>query len=345
MREHAPIAGPPRTSPTSNDVARRAGVSQATVSLVLSGKAAGRISERTAEAVRQAARDLGYRPNAAARALRSGSARVLGLLVPDSVHPFFGFVLRGAQRAAWEAGYAVALIDSGYGAAWEAGSVEALSHGPVDGFLVFGIDLPPALTGNAAVPVVLVERTAPGLPSVRLDVEAGTDAVLAHLADLGHTRIGHLRGGLDQETFARRRARWERHVRGAGEDPDALPSVPTLLRVDAAIDAGRELLEHPARATAVLCDDDIIAAGLCVAAREAGVRIPEDLSVVGFDDLEVSRVLDPPLTTVRIDGEALGAEAVGVLLARLDGRRARRETVLPVELVVRRSTGRPGGRV
>jgi DNA-binding LacI/PurR family transcriptional regulator len=329
---------PPRSKVTSIDVAAKAGVSQATVSLVFSGKATGRVSERTAEAVRQAARELGYRPNVAARALRSGAARVLGLLVPDSVHPFFGFVLRGAQRAAWDAGYAVALIDAGRGAAWEEGSAEALSHGPVDGFLIFGLDPPPAVRG---VPVVLVERAEPKIPSVRLDAEGGITAALEHLAALGHERIGHLTGDYDQQTFERRRKAWRTFIRASGQDPDALPSIPTILRVEAAIDAARELFEHPAKVTAVICDDDIAAAGLYVAAREDGVRIPEDLSVVGFDDLEISRVLDPPLTTIRIDGEALGAEAVNVLLARLEGRRAKRETVLPVELVERASTAPP----
>jgi len=336
--EDPAIATPPRTKVTSIDVAARAGVSQATVSLVFSGKASGRVSERTAEAVRQAARELGYRPNVAARALRSGAARVIGLLVPDSVHPFFGFVLRGAQRAAWDAGYAVAQIDTGRGAAWEQCSAEALSHGPVDGFLVFGIDLPPALTGPGSLPVVLVERALQTIPSVRLDVEGGFDAGLQHLADLGHTRIGHLRGDYDQQTFARRRTRWLEHIRKSGLDPEELPSIPTVLRLEAAIDAARELFEHPGNATAVICDDDIAAAGVYVAAREAGLKIPRDISVIGFDDLEMSRVVDPPLTTVRIDGEALGGEALKVLLARLEGRRAKRETVLPVELVVRAST-------
>ncbi len=322
-------------------MAAKAGVSQATVSLVFSGKASGRVSERTAEAVRQAARELGYRPNVAARALRSGAARGIGLLVPDSVHPFFGFVLRGAQRAAWDAGYGVALIDSGYGSAWEAGSVEALSHGPVDGFLVFGIDLPPSVT-QSDVPVVLVERTSKQIPGVRFDVEAGITAALDHLTQLGHTRIGHLRGERDdQQTFMRRRDTWRSYMTAIGENPAKLPSVSTALRVEAALDAGLEVLEHPAGVTAVVCDDDVAAAGLYLAARKLKRRIPRDLSVVGFDDLEISRVLDPPLTTVRIDGEQLGAEALKVLLAKLENRKVKRETILPVELVVRASTGRP----
>ena len=117
----AQISAPPRV--TSVDVARRAGVSQSTVSLVLSGKAAGRISARTEEAVRAAAQELGYRPNVAARALRTGVARSVALVVPDITNPFFGRVLRGAQRAAQSAGYTVVLVDIGNDRAWEAASL------------------------------------------------------------------------------------------------------------------------------------------------------------------------------------------------------------------------------
>jgi len=124
----AQITAPLRV--TSVDVARRAGVSQSTVSLVLSGKAAGRISARTAEAVKAAAKGLGYRPNVAARALRTGVARSVALVVPDITNPFFGRVLRGAQRAAQSAGYTVVLVDIGNDRAWEAASLQALLAGP-----------------------------------------------------------------------------------------------------------------------------------------------------------------------------------------------------------------------
>jgi DNA-binding LacI/PurR family transcriptional regulator len=133
---------------TSVDVARRAGVSQSTVSLVMSGKARGRVSAATEAAVRRAARDIGYRPNAAARALRTGAARSVALIVPDVTNPFFGHVMRGAQAAAWTAGYTVALVDTANDPAWELSSYEALRGGPVDGFLVFGIDPPKRRRGT-----------------------------------------------------------------------------------------------------------------------------------------------------------------------------------------------------
>ena len=131
-----------KPSPTSNDVAKHAGVSQSTVSLVLSGKGHGRVSEATAERVRQVARELGYRPNAAAQALRLGASRAVALLVPDMTNPFFSRVLRGAQRAAAAAGYIVILVDTQNDRHWESQSFEALQAGPVDGYLLFEVTAP-----------------------------------------------------------------------------------------------------------------------------------------------------------------------------------------------------------
>ena len=125
-------------------------MSQSTVSLVLSGKSAGRISARTEEAVRRAAEELGYRPNAAARALRTGAARAVGLVVPDVTHPFFGKTMRGAQEAAWSAGYSVALVDVPLDRPLEA-PLEALRAGPADGFLYFSVEPPERRPGGERI--------------------------------------------------------------------------------------------------------------------------------------------------------------------------------------------------
>src|ERR687897_3787257 len=188
---------------TSIDVARRAGVSQSTVSLVFSGKAPGRISGRTEAAVRAAAEELGYRPNAAARALKTGAARTVALVVPDVTNPFFGGLLRGAQTAARAAGYAVALIDTAHDHEWGARSAEALQSGPADGLLLFEVDPPPADAGWE--PIVVIESDGRGHPSVSLDVVDGTRQVVEHLQALGHTRIGHLTAIWDTMTFIQRR--------------------------------------------------------------------------------------------------------------------------------------------
>jgi DNA-binding LacI/PurR family transcriptional regulator len=332
------IEDSPRQRVTSVDVAESAGVSQSTVSLVFSGKAQGRVSEATQEHVRRCARELGYRPNVAAQALRLGSSRAVALLVPDITNPFFSRVLRGAQRAARRAGYTVALVDTANDRRWEEQTFEALRAGPVDGYLLFEVDPPGGL--GADEHVVLMEGEAPGRPSARFDAEGGAAAAFKHLVELGHVRIGHLAAAFDAPTFHVRDAARRRVLADAGLDPDSLPRAITEIGIDDARDAAGPLLAE--RPTAVFCDDDLIAAGLYLAAREHGLRIPADLSVVGFDDMDFARVLEPPLTTVALDGELLGASSFELLAQRMGGRRTRRRVVLPAELLVRDSTAPPG---
>jgi DNA-binding LacI/PurR family transcriptional regulator len=327
---------------TSNDVARRAGVSQATVSLVLSGKAAGRVSAATEATVRAVAEELDYRPNLAARALRTGSARAIGLVVPDVTHPFMGRVLRGTQTAARREGYAVVLVDAANDWTWEVDSFEVLRNSAVDGFLLFGVD-PPRQAGDLEERMVAIESDPDRLPAVRLDVEAGGAAIAEHLLGLGHRRLGRIACSVFTATFRRREAAWAQVLSAAGVDPEGIPRTISAMNVDAAVAAAAELLEARPLPTGVFCDDDILAAGLYVAARERGLRVPEDLSVVGFDDLDIARVLDPPLTTVAADPAALGAAAFERLLARLGGEDGPEETLVPVELVVRGSTAPPKG--
>jgi DNA-binding LacI/PurR family transcriptional regulator len=325
--------------PTSIDVARCAEVSQSTVSLVFSGKGRGRVSEATAERVRRCARELGYRPNAAAQALRRGSSRAVALLVPDMTNPFFSHVLRGAQHAAAAAGYIVILVDTRNDRHWESQSFEALQAGPVDGYLLFEVTAPDALGPDENV--VLMETEAPRRPSVRFDGEAGATAAFKHLVDLGHRRIGHLAAAFRALTFQHREQARRQVLTEAGLDPDDQPRVLTPISIEEArANAGALLDQYP---TAVFCDDDVIAAGLYLAARERGIRIPEELSVVGFDDMEFARVLEPPLTTVALDADLLGSTAFELLEARLSGKRTRRRVVLPAELLVRESTARYRG--
>jgi DNA-binding LacI/PurR family transcriptional regulator len=327
----AQISAPTRV--TSVDVARRAGVSQSTVSLVLSGKGRGRISARTEEMVRAAAAELGYRPNVAARTLRTGVARTVGLVVPDITNPFFGPMLRGAQATAMRAGYTVMLVDIGRDRMWEAQSIEALLAGPADGLLLFGASLPP----GAAQPAIAIEMRSRELPVVALDVESGVDQAMTHLLELGHRRIGHLASGFDAATFDMRAQRLGERLAEAGLEP--APTVRAPFTFAAARDAAGPLFE--AGVTAVFCDDDVLAGGLYLAARERGVRVPEDLSVVGFDDLAFAMVLDPPLTTVAADAEELGATAFHALASLLAGDSPPAEQLLPVRLTVRGSTAPP----
>jgi DNA-binding LacI/PurR family transcriptional regulator len=332
-----PIGRPSRQRVTSVDVARHAGVSQSTVSLVFSGKGRGRVSEATQERVRRAARELGYRPNVAAQALRLGTSRAVALLVPDITNPFFSRVLRGAQRAAQEAGYTVVLVDTANDRRWQEQSFQALRAGPVDGYLLFEVSAPKDLGPDQHV--VLMETEATRCPWVRFDGEAGAEAAFRHLLELGHRHIAHLAAAFDAPAFHMREAARRRVLAEAGVDPDAQPRATTPIAIEAAHEAAGPLLDD--QPTAVFCDDDLIAAGLYMAARDRGLRIPDDVSVVGFDDMDFARALDPPLTTVALDGELLGATSFELLEGRMAGRRTRRRVVLPAELLVRGSTAPP----
>jgi DNA-binding LacI/PurR family transcriptional regulator len=256
-------------------------------------------------------------------------ARTVALVVPDITNPFFGRVLRGAQRAAQQAGFTVVLVDIGNDRAWEAASLQALLAGPADGLLLFEAELPPGATEHA----IQIEMVPGKLPVVRLDVEGGVSAAVDHLLELGHERVAHVASSFIAPTFDLRRATI---VSRLGE----VPAVKAPFEFDGAAKAAAPLLDAGGF-TAVLCDDDILAGGVYLAARERGIRVPEDLSVIGFDDLDFARVLAPPLTTVAVDAEALGAAAFDALKQDLAGSPPAAEQVIPVRLRVRESTAPP----
>ncbi|MBM9509411.1 LacI family DNA-binding transcriptional regulator [Actinacidiphila acididurans] len=330
--------------PTSRDVARAAGVSQATVSLVLGDKWRGRVSERTAAVVREAAGDLGYAPNLAARSLRTGRTRTALLVVPALTHEYFARVYTGAAAVAAEHGFGVVLYPSpaGTGPARDPfGSARAA----IDGVLASSMAAD-ALAGigeggrAGGLPLVMLDSdpAAPGgPPTVNLAVADGIRQVARHLLALGHRRIIHLASDVDTWTFRVRADTVAAELRAV---PGALLRTERCaLDVTAARDAAlRALTASGPRPTAVLCDGDTLAAGACKAARHLGLHVPRDLSVSGFDDLSLATALDPELTTVRLPAEQVGGAGMSALLTLLRGDHPA-PVDLPVELVVRGSTG------
>ncbi|WP_207935789.1 LacI family DNA-binding transcriptional regulator [Actinomadura sp. KC216] len=345
---------PAVSRPTSKDVAQEAGVSQSTVSLVLGGKWTGRVSPATASSVRSAAERLGYRPNLAARNLRLGTTRTVLLMVPTLTAPFFGPVYTGAARVASRHGFGVVVSTwsddttaaPDRAAAQGGDSPFAVPDEAIDGVLASSLAVE-ALGEFRQTPVVMLdsgpaEPSGPFspacVPTVDFGVADGMRDIVAHLTALGHRRIGHVAAAVDQWTF---RAR-------ADALADALAPLPgtVLLRATCAIDVGSakdaaaRLLDRADPPTALVCDDDLIAAGAYKAARARGLDVPGDLSVTGFDDVLLATALEPELTTVRLPAEELGAQGMAALLDLLSGRRPA-PRVLPGELVVRGSTARP----
>ena len=329
-----------RTRPaTGSDVARLAGVSQATVSLVVTGKTAGRISDERRDRVLKVARELKYQPNASARSLRLGRARAIALIVPNVDNPYFASVLLGAERAARERQHAVMLLDTGADPDWPDWVGSILATRAVDGCIVYAPD--PLSTRQArrlGRNVVLVEGTWRGAGSVQLEIASGIRAAMDHLTGLGHRRIAHLAAAFDQETFRVREATYRASLEAAGLAFVAGYGVRSRFDIEAATAAALKVLAADPTPTAILCDDDLLAAGAYKAAHALGRRIPDDLSVVGFDDIALARMLEPELTTVAIPAEQIGAQAMEIVLGLVDGERGRSITV-PLELRVRGSTG------
>ncbi|NEW70981.1 LacI family DNA-binding transcriptional regulator [Streptomyces rhizosphaericus] len=323
-------------------MARAAGVSQATVSLVLGEKWPGRVSERTVETVRAAARDLGYRPNLAARSLRLGRTRTVLLVVPALTTEFFARVYTGAERVAADHGFGVVLYPSPEGVGPARDPFDS-ARASLDGVIASSMaaDALVAVRGGG-LPLVMLDSDpddAAAAATVNLDIADGARQVAGHLLGLGHRRVAHLRAAVDSWTFrvrARALAEAVDGVPGAG-----LSAEPAGLSVEEGRRAAERVLARPGpRPTALVCDDDILAAGACKAARRLGLRIPDDISVTGFDDLALATAVEPELTTVRLPAEAVGAAGMRALMTLLDGETPQ-DTVLPVDLIPRGSTAAP----
>lgn len=326
------------TRPTSRDVATAAGVSQATVSLVLGDKWRGRVSERTADHVRHTATELGYRPNLAARNLRLGSTRTALLVVPALTNEFFARVYTGAARIAARHGFGVVLYPSPDGTG-PARDPFASARAALDGVIASSMaaDTLHALATDT-LPLVMLDSDPTAHTAaahVNLAIADGMRQVTEHLLTHGHRRILHLASAVDSWTFT---VRADALTALLGPHTE-LRTVRAPLTVDGARTATEAVLAAPgARPTAIVCDDDILAAGACKAARRLGLRIPEDLSVTGFDDLALATAVEPELTTVRLPAEHVGEQGMTALLTVLEGTPWTAADI-PVELVVRDSSG------
>ncbi|MFE2264683.1 LacI family DNA-binding transcriptional regulator [Streptomyces griseosporeus] len=331
------------TRPTSRDVAQAAGVSQAAVSLVLGDKWRGRVSEATAQRVREAARDLGYRPNLAARNLRLGRTRTVLLVVPALTTEFFAGVYTGAARVAAEHGFGVVLYPSPEGIG-PARDPFASAQAALDGVIASSMaaDALTAIRGDQ-LPLVMLDSDPAGslgAATVNLDIADGARQVADHLLGLGHRHFLHIAADIPSWTFeVRARALADRLAAAPGT---SLRTARTPMTIEGALAAAETALAAPGpRPTAVVCDDDKLAAGVYKALRRRGLRIPDDVSVTGVDDIALAAALDPELTTVRLDAELFGERGMRALLAVLDGRTPQ-EGDIPVELVLRASTAPPG---
>lgn len=319
--------------PTITDVATEAGVATSTVSRAFSNP--GRVNEHTRRQIVEVAERLGYVPNPAARAMRSGRTDTVALLVPDITNPFFSGVIKGAERAAGAAGRTLILGDTQENPAVEAQMLDRL--GPaVDGFILGAPRLPDADIRHVATRnrVVLVNRAVPDVACVVADYESGTRQVVDHLASLGHRELVFLAGPAESWSGAKRWAGLQKAARTRQMAASRLgPYAPTLDGGPAAADAALA-----SGASAIVCHNDMLAIGVLRRLAARGVRVPDEVSVVGFDDIFGADFCNPPLTTVGERTQEAGAAAVEVLLHRPGPT----TVVAPTELRIRGSSGSVG---
>lgn len=322
------------------DVASVAGVSKTTVSHVLSGRR--RVSPATAAIVRKAVHDLGYVPKHYAAALRSGVTGTLGLLVPDIGNFFFAQLARGVHAEAESAGYSLILSTSEFEKQKEARYLQLLRAGAIDG-LIYAAGAPPSLVEISAVsssfPMVVVDERLAGIPGTHVtsDNLTGGQLVGDHMRGLGHRTIAYLGGPADLATTQDRLAGLRRAF-----EPEQASIIVRYGRYsqDDGVEGVRQLLDSGHRFSAVFGGNDLVAIGAIEALRDAGISVPDEVSVVGFDDIPLSAYVDPPLTTIHQPVFEMGTTAVRELLQSLTSPPTdERHLVLPVELVLRGSTG------
>ncbi|MBI5653276.1 MAG: LacI family DNA-binding transcriptional regulator [Chloroflexi bacterium] len=325
------------------DVASKAGVSVATVSRVLNNNP--RVKSPARARILATIDQLGYQPSGIARNMRSQSVRVIGLVISDIQNPFFTTLVRAVEDVAYENQYTVLLCNSDEDLQKEQLYIDVLSRERVAGAIIVptGKDACTPLV-NARVPVVMVDRTVPDLvaDAVVLDNVAGAFAATKHLIELGHRRIG-LVGAPTSVSVGRERQRgYEKALRASKLKLDPRLICIGNFKEQGGYQAARALLELDPRPTAILAVNNLMTLGACQAISEKRLRIPKDISVIGFDDMPWFALLTPPLTAVRQPTYEIGIQAARLLFARMqDAARPVETRVLKPELIVRGSTAAP----
>ncbi len=334
--------GPRRRHPTIVDVAERAGVSKSLVSLVMRG--APNVSDEKRDAVTRAAEEIGYRPNAVARSLVRRRSFVIGVMVSDLHNPYFSEVMDGIEVAARSSGYHALFNSGGRAAAGEAEAIDTLLQLRTDGVVMAG----PVLAARrieqvaASVPVVVVARhsRSPAHDSITNDDRMGARLAVDHLVGLGHRTVAHVDGGTGAGSAQRRAGFLDAMAR------HGLSGSARVVRGSFTEEGGRDgvtaLLRAKERPTAIFVGNDLAAVGALDALDAHGLRVPEDVALVGYDNIALAALGHIDLTTIDQPRREMGVTAVRLLLERRDdGRRMARHLVVPPSIVVRGSTGPP----
>jgi LacI family transcriptional regulator len=333
---------------TIKDVAREVGVHPSTVSRALDPARRGRIGEPVVRRILEAAERLGYHPDTVAASLRSGRSNLVGIIVPDIANPVFSPIISGLESVLSARGYALIVADPQPQRSGDSDIIQRLVARRVDGLVLANVALDDDTVERCVswqVPVVLVNRAEAEarVPSVVSDDVAGMRLAVAHLLELGHRHILHLAGPQTISTGSLRRRGFVEAMSAAGLAPvDVDIEEAEAFTRTAGHTAALRLLARRPQATAVVAANDLLALGVYEALREMGRRCPEDLSVIGHNDMPLVDLVDPPLSTIRISHREMG-EQTGELLLKLikDVHGEVSHVVTAPLLVVRRSTQPP----
>jgi DNA-binding LacI/PurR family transcriptional regulator len=326
------------------DVAKLAGVSTATVSHVVNKTRF--VSAETTERVVAAIERVGYTPNAHARNLASGRSRTLGVIVSDIANPFFPELIKSMQEEAAARGYDVTLANTNYDPERTSSCVRRMLEQRVSGVAVMTSEMDVALSRQLAereIAVVFLDVGEAGAhtSNIVVNYEKGIRQAVEHLLALGHRRIAYVSGPQRMKSAARRKAAFVKTMKKYQASLHTAPSVfEGDLKAGGGQQAAREMLRLDPLPTAVISANDLMAIGALGELKAAGLRVPEDISVVGFDDILFASLADPPLTTVALSRAEIGRAAVEALLhtVNADGN-VGREVKIGTRLVVRGSTG------
>lgn len=339
----SPVSSRDGRTASIEDVARIAGVSAQTVSRV--ANASPQVRPVTRDKVLKAMNELGYVPNRAARALRSGEFRSLGVIAPTFERTGEALTMQSVVEAADLEGYSVTLLTVRDPLSDQMQkAMQSLSHQAADGLIIIRADdvSPESLTLPPGLPVAVSDvRFAGAYPSVGADEYTGSVGAVEHLLALGHRNVHHITGPAESENAVTRERAWEATLRGAGIAPP--PTVPGDWTARSGYEAGKKLMLDDSVGAVFVANDDM-AFGLMRAAYEAGRRIPEELSVVGFDGIVLSEFTGPALTTVKQDFGNAGRELVRLVLRQLadpTSVSSDEHVLLPAPLLVRGTTAPP----
>jgi DNA-binding LacI/PurR family transcriptional regulator len=324
------------------DIARVAGVSHSTVSRALSNSPL--IPQTTTRRIQQIAEEMGYTASAIGRGLVKGRTEAIGVVVTSISDPFNGEVVAGLEEAANQQGYSVSLATSQGLPEREISVVRAFQSQRVDGILVASSRVGSnyaTLLADLQIPVVLLNNQHPGefAYSVRIDNMQGAFEATNYLLELGHRRIAYLGDIHGLHSDAERRGGFQKAMTDAGLTIPANFLLCGDGKMELATEVTVDLFASPKqKPTAILCYNDMTAVGVMEAAKRIPLRLPEELSIVGFDDIQLAALLTPGLTTVRQPKRQLGMQAMNLLLKLVRGEGAERSILLPGELVIRQST-------